>query len=199
MSTLNQNSNRIKNATPLRTTNDIIDTKSRSLQEKCDNQLPDYETLRNNNLKEINQYYNAILGKYKNNYSSYLSKINSPDNDERQNALTQLKPVVKSYNEHLIKINKEMIAKVNLTNDLLVKQKEEIDEKRRIVKSNYQKIDDLKDHNKMLRQENNSRSSNLHQSKELINNNIYYKYGVIGLNLLMLVIIIALLVYLFSV
>lgn len=198
MSTLNQNSNRVKNATPLRTTNDIIDTKNRSLQEKCDNQLPDYETLRDNNLKEINQYYNAILGKYKNNYSSYLSKINSPDNDERQNALTQLKPVVKSYNEHLIKINKEMIAKVNLTNDLLVKQKDEIDEKRRIVKSNYQKIDDLKEHNKMLRQENNSRSSNLHQSRELINNNTYYKYGVIGLNILMLVIIVALLVYLFS-
>jgi len=199
MSTLNQNSNRVKNATPLRTTNDIIDTKNRSSQEKCDNQLPDYETLRNNNLKEINKYYNAILGKYKNNYSSYLSKINSPDNDERQNALTQIKPMVKSYNDHLIKINKEMIAKVNLTNDLLVKQKEEIDEKRRIVKTNYQKIDDLKEHNKMLRQENNSRSSNLHQSAELLNNNNYYKYGVIGLNLLMLIIVVALLIYLFSV
>lgn len=199
MSTLNQNSNRVKNATPLRTTNDIIDSKNRKDSENCDNQLPDYETLRNNNLKEINRYYNAVLGKYKNNYSNYLSKINSADNDDRQNALTQIKPVVKSYNEHLIKINKEMIAKVNLTNDLLVKQKEELDEKRRIVKDNYQKIDDLKEHNKTLRQDNNSRSSNLHQSNELINENRYYKYGAIGINLLLLVVIVSLLIYLYSV
>jgi len=199
MSTLNQNSIRVKKATPLRTTNDIIDTNNRNNQEECDNQLPDYETLRNINLKEINKYYNSILGKYKNNYSNYLSKINSTDNDDRQNALTQIKPVVKSYNEHLIKINKEMIAKVNLTNDLLVKQKEEIDEKRKIIKDNYQKIDDLKESNKMLRQDNNSRSSNLYQSKELINNNQYYKYGTIGINLLMLIIIVSLLIYLFSV
>ena len=101
--------------------------------------LPDYETLRNNNLREINQHYNAILGQYKNNYSSYLSKINSADNDERQNVLTQLKPKVKSYNDHLIKINKEMIIKVNLTNDLLVKQKEEIDSKDKLLKITIKK------------------------------------------------------------
>ena len=37
--------------------------------------------------------------------------------------------MVKSYNDQLIKINKND-NKVNLTNDLLVKQKEEIDSKR---------------------------------------------------------------------
>ena len=41
------------------------------------------KTLRNNNLNKINQYYNSILGQYKNNYSNYLTKINSTDNDDK--------------------------------------------------------------------------------------------------------------------
>lgn len=199
MSTSNQSSNNVQRVSPLRTTNNIINTDNVTSDNTCKDELPNYETLRNNNLKEINQYYNAILGQYKNNYSSYLSKINSTDNDDRQNALTQIKPRVKSYNDHLIKINKEMIAKVNLTNDLLVKQKEEIDNKRQIIKNNYQKIDDLKEKNKFLKQQNNSRESNLEQNTELINSNKYHTYGVIGINILMLIIVIALLIYLFSV
>ena len=198
MSTTSQNANRVQNATPLRTTQNIIDTNNKSVDEGCKNNLPDYETLRNNNLREINQHYNAILGQYKNNYSSYLTKVNSSDNDERQNALTQIKPMVKSHNDHLIKINKEMISKVNLTNDLLVKQKEEIDSKRQIIKNNYQKIDDLKQKNSSLKQNNNSRASNLQQNIDLMDSNRYYKYGMIGVNILMLIVIISLLIYLFS-
>ena len=198
MSVSNTNSTNLVNATPLRTTKDIISTNSNSTaDEECKNELPDYETLRNQNLDKINSYYNKILGDYTTNYTSYLNKINSADNDDRQNALTQIKPKVKSYNDHLIKINQEMIAKVNLTNDLIVKQKEELDLKRKIVNENYIKIDNLKLKNRQLKNDNQGKESNLTDSNQLIKSNNTYKYGIIGVNILVLVVIIALLFYLY--
>ena len=199
MSVSNTNSTNLVNATPLRTTKDIISTNSNSTaDEECKNELPDYETLRNQNLDKINSYYNKILGDYTTNYTSYLNKINSADNDDRQNALTQIKPKVKSYNDHLIKINQEMIAKVNLTNDLIVKQKEELDLKRKIVNENYIKIDDVKANNQMLKESSNARERNLTESKELQESNTYYKYGAIGINILIFIVIISLLIFLYS-
>lgn len=182
-------------ATPTRTTNGVIESSDNGNQ--CKEDLPDYETLRQQNLQKINKYYNDTLGKYKNNYSDYLNKINSADEDDRQNANTQLKPRVKTYNEHLIKINKEMIAKVNLTNDLMVKQKEELDLKRKRVQSNYNKIDNLKLKNRQLTNDNQGRQSNLNESNELIKSNDTFKYGIIGANILALVVIVALLFYLY--
>lgn len=184
-------------ATPARTTGGIIDTATQSAEDECNENLPDYETLRQNNLQKINKYYNETLGKYKNNYSDYLNKINSADEDDRQNANTQLKPRVKTYNDHLIKINKEMIAKVNLTNDLMVKQKEELDLKRKRVHTNYKKIDNLKLKNRQLKNDNQGKESNLTDSNQLIKSNNTYKYGIIGVNILALVVIMALLLYLY--
>jgi hypothetical protein len=184
-------------ATPVRTTGDVIDTTSSSAEEQCNEELPDYETLRQQNLQKINKYYNETLGKYKDNYSSYLNKVNSADEDDRQNANTQLKPRVKTYNDHLIKINKEMIAKVNLTNDLMIKQKEELELKRKRIQSNYKNIDNFKQKNRQFKNDNQGKEVNLSESNQLINSNHTYKYGYIGANILALVVIISLLMYLY--
>ena len=91
-----------------------------------------------------------------------------------------------------------MIAKVNLTNDLIVKQKEELDLKRKIVNENYIKIDDVKANNQMLKESSNARERNLTESKELQESNTYYKYGAIGINILIFIVIISLLIFLYS-
>jgi len=184
-------------ATPTRTTTGIIDTSTSSQEAECNRDLPDYETLRQQNLNKINTYYNETLGKYKDNYSSYLSKINSADDDDRQNANTQLKPRVKTYNDHLIKINKEMIAKVNLTNDLMIKQKEELDVKRKQIHRNYKNIDNLKQKNRQFKNDIQGKEVNLSESNQLIKSNNTYKNGLIGVNILALVVIISLLMFVY--
>lgn len=165
-------------------------------REGCQINIPDYNVLRLQKLNKINQYYRDLLSSYTKNYSDYSTQKISANINDRTYAETTLKQNVSNYNQQMINVSKNMINDVNRDTDLIVDQKNQLKEK-------TQKVDDLRDDIKVLTAKDkdlniktNADDDSLKNTKvgtESLSfmNNIY-----IGLNVILLIIIIALVIML---
>jgi len=109
-----------------------------------------YETLRNQNLQQIQNYYNTVLSKYNAKYSEYITNSSSTDQslkDKAQHALTEGDlPVLKSYLSSIISTINSSISTDNsnlttlqtkIQNDTqLIQQNRELINKLNVVLSN---------------------------------------------------------------
>ena len=192
-------------ATPAVTTNNVIDTVDRQetndigttkeQNTKCAISLKDYETVRREMKKEIDDYYANILGVYTDSYEKYLNKINSPDQDDVDYAMTQLKPKVIGYNTQLINVNKKLIDRVNDVSKLIDEQKANLETNRDEINDNNVKIDKLEQRKLQLGSDINGNERYLKEISNKTDTDNVYKYVYIGINLLLLIIIISILVY----
>lgn len=195
-------------ATPAITTNNVMDTISSSQQDnndintmeesntECQINLKDYDTVRGEIKKEIDSYYNKILGTYSENYEEYLEKITSNDQDDVDFANTQLKPKVIGYNKQLIKINKELIKRVNEGTKMIDDQKNNLQSNRDEINNNHIKIDKLEEKRLQLKTQVKGNNKFLKEIEHRVENDNIYKYVYVGINLLLLIMIIGGLVYL---
>ena len=190
--------------TPARTTENIIDENERGTNsinttndedDKCAINLRDYESVREDIKKDIDDYYNKVLGLYTLNYDDYLSNINSTDQDKIDYAMTQLKPKVRGYNKQLIEINKKLINRVNNVSKLIEKQKKSLESNRNEINDNYVKIDKLENRKKQLKTEIRGNQNYLNDVEGRTETDNVYKYVYVGVNILLLIIIIATLSY----
>lgn len=193
----------ISPTSPARTTDGIIqDSGSNNIgttneeDDNCAASLKDYETVRSEMKDKINKYYTDVLGLYTSTYDSYLENINSTDQDKIDYAVTKLKPDVKSYNDQLIRINQAMIDRVNNVSKLIDDQKKSLIGKRNEIDSNYVKIDKLKKRRDTLKVDISGNEDFLSQVDGRREQDTLYKSIYVGINILLLIIIIAGLVYL---
>ena len=165
-------------------------------EDDCAIELKKYEDVREEMKFKIDEYYKKILGLYTDNYNDYLRKISSTNQDDVDYANTQLKPKIQSYNNHLIKINQNLVNRVNSISELINKQKNSLTTKRYEIDKNYKKIQDLKTRDGQLKMENLGKNNQLKQLySDNESNNLYY-YMYLSINILFLVINILLLLYL---
>ena len=144
---------------------------------------------------KIDAYYQKILGLYTDNYNDYLRKISSNNQDDIDFANTQLKPKIQKYNSHLIKINQELVDRVNSISNLINKQKNSLTTKRYEIDENYKKIQDLKKREGQLKMDQIGKNNQLKQlTADNESNNLYY-YMYLSINILFLVINLLLLLY----
>lgn len=112
---------------------------------KCNGgSLPNYSSLRKDNIDKIKTYYNKLLDEYTNAYTEYSNNKNSTVISDREDAEAILKPRVEAYNTQIINLSKELINSVDRDTDLILDQKNELEEKQ-------QKIDKLLNDTKMLK------------------------------------------------
>jgi hypothetical protein len=111
-----------------------------------------YETLRNKNLQEIQNYYNTVLSKYNAKYSEYITNSSSTDQslkDQAQYALTEGDlPALTSYLSSIISTINSSIAtdtsnlttlETKIQNDTkLIQQNRDLINKLNVVLSNKQ-------------------------------------------------------------
>ena len=92
----------------------------------CNIAIPDYTTLRQQNMDKINTYYNSLLSSYTKNYKDYSNQSASTNVNDRTYANATLKPKVQNSNTQLINVSQSMINNVNQDTDLIMQQKNEI-------------------------------------------------------------------------
>ena len=164
-------------------------------EDDCAIELKNYEDVREDMKLKIDAYYQKILGLYTDNYNDYLRKISSNNQDDIDFANTQLKPKIQKYNSHLIKINQELVDRVNSISNLINKQKNSLTTKRYEIDENYKKIQDLKKREGQLKMDQIGKNNQLKQlTADNESNNLYY-YMYLSINILFLVINLLLLLY----
>jgi len=148
-----------------------------------------YETLRNNNMKQISQYYNKALNKYTQYYRNYLAK-----KDEDQDYAEYLEnedPKLRDLNSNLIGIKREL-------NDYINKDFEHIQKQTVTLKKTEIQLEkgkeEIKKLNKILTlkaNENKTNEDSLDETSKLNTVNNYWHYGYIIANVLLLASIIS--------
>lgn len=193
-------------ATPAITTNNVMSTNTteeetnniNSMEEnntQCGITLQDYDVVRAEVKKEIDEYYNKILGIYTQSYEEYLNKISSSDQDDVEYATTQLKPKVIGYNKQLININKELINRVNNGTKLIDEQKNSLQANRDEINDNHIKIDKLEKKRLQLKTDIKANNKFAQEILHRTENDTVHKYIYVGVNLLLLILIIVMLFY----
>ena len=105
---------------------------------------PNYSSLRKDNIDKIKTYYNKLLDEYTKAYTEYTTNKNSTIVSDREDAEAILKPRAEAYNTQIINLSKELIDSVNRDTDLILEQKNNLEEKQ-------QQIDTLLNNTKMLK------------------------------------------------
>jgi len=161
----------------------------------CNISIPDYTTLRQQNLDKINNYYNTLLSSYTQNYRDYSSQSASSNANDRIYANTTLKPKVQNYNTQIINVSQSMIDNVNQDTDLIMAQKNQLHEK-------TSQIDTLMNNIKLLKEKDNemnvlsrARNDSLNSTKTGTDDMNFYNYIYIGINLLMVLCVIGIVIY----
>jgi hypothetical protein len=161
----------------------------------CNISIPDYTTLRQQNLDKINKYYNTLLSSYTQNYRDYSNQTASSNVNDRTYANTTLKPKVENYNTQIINVSQSMIDNVSLDTDLIMEQKTQLQEK-------TNQIDTLMNNIKLLKEKDNemniltrARNDSLNSTKTGTDDINFYTYIYIGINILMVLSIIGIVIY----
>ena len=105
---------------------------------------PNYSSLRKDNIDKIKTYYNKLLDEYTKAYTEYTTNKNSTIVADREDAEAILKPRAEEYNTQIINLSKELITSVNRDTDLILDQKNDLEEKQK-------QIDTLLKNTKMLK------------------------------------------------
>lgn len=161
----------------------------------CNITIPDYPTLRQQNLDKINSYYNKLLSSYTQNYKDFSTQSASSNVNDRTYANTTLKPKVQSFNTQIITTSQAMIDNVNQDTDLIMSQKNELLEKTRAIDSLMNNIQLLKDKDNEMSVLTSARNDSLNSSKTGTDSMNFNTYIYIGINILMVLCVIGLIVY----
>lgn len=182
------------------TTNGIIQLTMLNAQSQssksCDITIPDYTTLRQQNLDKINTYYNSLLSSYTQNYKDYSNQSASSNVNDRTYANTTLKPKVQNYNTQLINVSQTMIDNVNQDTDLIMQQKNELLDKTHKIDTIMNNIQLLKDKDNEMTVLTQARNDSLNSSKHSAEDMNFTTYIYIGINMLMVLCVIGIVIYL---
>jgi predicted ribosome quality control (RQC) complex YloA/Tae2 family protein len=144
--------------------------------------IPDYQTLRKENLAKIQTYYSELLNDY--------SGLGGSD-------MTAAQPLVNSYNTQLNTAAKELVDNLNKTIDLVAEQQKNLDENNSLVVANRQRIQQLKKDIKSAAAQNEARHKNsidtINRTKELG----YWHTGYLIINILLLLAAVGIIIWLF--
>jgi hypothetical protein len=162
----------------------------------CNIAIPDYTTLRQQNIDKINTYYNSLLSSYTQNYKDYSTQSASTNVNDRTYANTTLKPKVQNTNTQLINVSKSMIGNVNQDTDLIMQQKDELLEKTRKIDTIMNNIQLLKDKDSEMTVLSQARNDSLNSSKNSAEDMNFTTYIYIGINMLMVLCVIGIVIYL---
>lgn len=171
--------------------NPIEDAKS-----SCNITIPDYTTLRQQNLDKINAYYNTLLSSYTQNYKDFSTQSASTNVNDRTYANTTLKPKVQEYNTQIITVSQAMIDNVNQDTDLIMSQKNELLDKTHKIDTIMNNIVLLKDKDNEMSVLTGARNDSLNSSKQGDNEMQFSTYIYIGINMLMVLCVIGIVIYL---
>lgn len=162
----------------------------------CQTSVPDYKTLRQENLDTINTYYNNLLSNYTKSYTEYTTQKNSSNINDRTYAETTLKPQTVDYNNQMIAISKTVINSVDQDTDLILDQKNQLQEKTNEVENLTTEIKLLTDKDNDLLILTNSREDSLSSTKSGTDDKQFMAYIYIGINIFLVCLIIGLIIYL---
>ena len=144
--------------------------------------IPDYLTLRKENLTKIQKYYNELLKDY-----SGLKGDN----------LTNAQNLVGSYHSQLNSAAAGLVDNLNKTIDLVTEQYNNLDENKNLVVANRQRLTQLKKEIKTLGTENEARRKNAAETHDNTKVTGYWHIGFLVGNILLLLIAIGLLIWSF--
>jgi len=161
----------------------------------CNIAIPDYKTLRQTNITKINDYYNTLLASYTKNYTDYSTQSVSQNVNDRTYADTTLKPQVANYNTQIINLSQSMIDSVDKDTNLILDQKNDLEQKTQQVSTIMDNIKLLKDKDIEMDILSNSRNDSLTFTKSGSDNIQFMTYVYIGINILLVLIIIGLIIY----
>ena len=162
----------------------------------CNIAIPDYTTLRQQNMDKINTYYNSLLSSYTKNYKDYSNQSASTNVNDRTYANATLKPKVQNSNTQLINVSQSMINNVNQDTDLIMQQKNELLEKTHKIDTIMNNIQLLKDKDNEMTVLSQAKSDSLNSSKTSAEDMNFTTYIYIGINMLMVLCVIGIVIYL---
>jgi hypothetical protein len=161
----------------------------------CSVNIPDYSILRQNNLKKINDYYTTLLETYTTTYADFNTQLSSANVNDRTYANTKLKPKVENTNSQLINLNQEMINSVNRDTDLILDQKNQLQERTKSIDTLISEITLLKDKDNEMSVLKGARTDSLNSTTEGAEGMQFTTYIYMGINILLIIIILGLLIY----
>ncbi len=144
--------------------------------------IPDYQTLRKENLSKIQKYYSELLSGY--------SGLGNNDMTNAQN-------LIANYNSQLNTAAKELVNNLNKTIDLVIEQQTNLDNNNNLVVANRQRLSQLKKDIKNLTSENEARRQNTQDTQLSTQNIAYWHTGYLWVNILLLITAIAIIIALF--
>lgn len=174
--------------------NNLIDVSNKPAN-SCTLNLPNYEDVRNSNMKSINDYYDDLLTQYTKNYSDY-ARNSSGNASDRTYAETQLKPKTTDLNNQIIKLNHTMIDSINKDNDVIITLKNQLEDKNKIINDNILTIDNLKKKISTVDNQYGLKKENLNESQEQNDTMKFWSWIYIGLNIILVLFILVLIIYL---
>lgn len=167
-----------------------------SVSENCnDIRIPDYNTLRKQNLDKINTYYSQLLDSYSTSYRDYSTQTASSNVNDRLYAKNNLKPSIDNYNQQLINVTQNMINNVNQDTDLIMAQKDELLQKTRNIDQIMNNITLLKDKDNEMVVLTKARLDSLNSAETSKEDMQFYTYIYIGICALLLICILGIIMY----
>ena len=161
----------------------------------CNIAIPDYTALRQQNLDKINNYYNTLLASYTQNYRDYSTQSASTNVNDRTYANTTLKPKVQNYNTQIINVSQSMIDNVNQDTDLIMEQKNTLQEKTTQIDTLMNNIKLLKEKDNEMNILSHARTDSLNTTKSGTDDMNFYTYIYIGINMLLVLCVIGIVIY----
>ena len=144
--------------------------------------IPDYQTLRKENLAKIQKYYSELLNDY--------SGLGSSD-------MTSAQPLINSFNEQLNTAAKGLIDNLNKTIDLVNEQQKNLEENNNLVVANRQRLQQLKKDIKSVAAQNDARHKNSQDTINTTRTLSYWHSSYLIGNILLLLAAVGILIWLF--
>ena len=168
---------------------------SQSGSDSCQVTIPDYTTLRQQNIAKINDTYNTLLSSYTKNYADYAAQSVGDIND-RTNATTIIMPKVKDANTQIINLSQTMINNVNQDTDLINDQKNQLTSKMSEIDSLMSNINLLTDKDTEMTVLTGAKQDSLNSTTTGVEDMQFNTYVYIGISILLVLTIIGLIIYL---
>jgi len=144
--------------------------------------LPDYLTLRKQNLTKIQTYYSKLLGEY---------------DGLKGNNMSAAKNLISSYNTQLNSAAEGLVDNLNKTLDLITEQHKNLEENQNLVVANRQRLTQLKKDIKNLTVENDARRKNVADTHDSTKTTEYWHIGFLVGNIILLLLAVGILIWLF--
>lgn len=146
--------------------------------------LPDYLTLRKENLQKIQKYYNELL----NDYSLLIKNTNEASSAQG---------LIGNYHTQLNSAAVGLVDNLNKTIDLVTEQHTNLEDNNKLVVANRQRLTQLKKDIKNLSVENEARRKNAAETHNNTKVTSYWHIGFLVGNILLLLIAVGLLIWSF--